>query len=65
MSDMTQLLGTKELHSFVAYSLRIYVYAYDTEVDHLSIDHFRDLLVHYLLNIKWNLLMNHKSSKFP
>jgi hypothetical protein len=60
MSDMAQLLGAKELHSFVANSLIIYDYAYDTKVDHLFVDHFRDPLVHYLLNINWYLLINHK-----
>jgi hypothetical protein len=49
---MTQLLGAKELHSIVTHSLLIYDYAYDTEFDHLVLDHFQDPLVHYLLNIK-------------
>jgi hypothetical protein len=46
---MAHLLGAKELQSFVAYSLRSYDYAYDTEVDILIADRFQDLLVHYLL----------------
>jgi hypothetical protein len=46
---MAQLLGAKELHSFVAYSLKIYDYARDTQADILSADHCQDLLVHYLL----------------
>jgi hypothetical protein len=41
---MTQLLLANELHSFVAYLLIPYDYAYDTEVDH-----FQYHLVHYLL----------------
>jgi hypothetical protein len=49
MSDMAQLLGAKELHSFVVYLLRAYDYVYDTEVDLWSSDRYRDLLVHYLL----------------
>jgi hypothetical protein len=32
-SDMTQFLGAKEPHSFVAYSFLVYDYAYDTQVD--------------------------------
>jgi hypothetical protein len=46
MSDMAQFLGAKELHSFVAYSLMIYDYAYDTQVDIWTADRFQDLLVH-------------------
>jgi hypothetical protein len=49
MIDMAQLLGAKELHSFVAYSLVPYDYAYDTEVDNLFADRFQDNLVHYQL----------------
>jgi hypothetical protein len=51
MSDMAQLLRAKEVHSFVAHSVIIYDYAYDTESDHLFVDHFRNLIFHYLLNI--------------
>jgi hypothetical protein len=39
MSDMAQLLGAKELKSFVTYSLQIYDYASDTEVDHVPMDY--------------------------
>jgi hypothetical protein len=49
MSDMTHLLGAKELHFFVSYSLIPYDYAYDTEVDIWTSDRFLDFLVHYLL----------------
>jgi hypothetical protein len=49
MSDMAQLSGAKELHSFVAYLVKIYDYAYDTEVDIWTSDLFLDFLVHYLL----------------
>jgi hypothetical protein len=52
MSDMAQLLGAKELQSFVAYSLIIYDYSYDTEVDIWTVDRFQDFLVHYMLKIK-------------
>jgi hypothetical protein len=54
LNDMAQLLGAKELHSFVAYSLIIYDDAYDTKVDILFADLFQNLLVHYLLMIKLN-----------
>jgi hypothetical protein len=46
---MAQFLGAKELHSFVAYSLVPYDYAYDTEADILTADLFQDNLVHYQL----------------
>jgi hypothetical protein len=47
---MAQLVGAKELHSFVVNPLGIYDYAYDTEVDILTANRFQDLLlVHYLL----------------
>jgi hypothetical protein len=44
---MAQLLGAKELHSFIAYSLIPYDYAYDTKEDILTADRFQDNLVHY------------------
>jgi hypothetical protein len=55
MSDMAHFLGAKERQSFVAYSLRIYDYAYDTEVDLLFADRCQDLFVHYLLMSKLNI----------
>jgi hypothetical protein len=49
MSEMAQLLGAKELQSFVPYSFKIYDYAYDTEVDIWTADLCQDHIVHYLL----------------
>jgi hypothetical protein len=52
MNDMTQLLGAKELHSFIVYSFRNYDNSNDTEVDICPADLIQDLLVHYLLTSK-------------
>jgi hypothetical protein len=52
MSDMAQLLGAKEPHSFIANPLIPYDYASDTQVDILTADRFQYLLVHYLLKSK-------------
>jgi hypothetical protein len=49
---MAQLFGTKELHSFVAYSLKIYDYAYDTKVDLFCFYLTQNLLFHSKLMIK-------------
>jgi hypothetical protein len=54
MSYMTQLLGAKELHSFVAYSFLVYHYAYGTEVDIWPADYYQDVFVHFLLTTKLN-----------
>jgi hypothetical protein len=54
MSYMAQRLGAKELHSFFAYSLIPYDYAYDTKEDNLFADSFQDHLVHYMLMSKLN-----------
>jgi hypothetical protein len=43
---MAQLLGAKELHSFVANPFIIYDYAYDTKVDHIVFYLPQDLLSH-------------------
>jgi hypothetical protein len=43
---MAHLLGAKELHSFVAYSLIIYDYVYHTEVDLFFFYLAQDLLFH-------------------
>jgi hypothetical protein len=51
---VTQLLGAKELHSFVAISLRIYDYAYDTKVDHFLFYLTHNLLSHYKLMLNYN-----------
>jgi hypothetical protein len=51
---MTHFLGAKELHSFFAYSLIPYDYAYDTKEDNLFSDRFQDHLVHYMLMSKLN-----------
>jgi hypothetical protein len=50
---MAQLLGAKELQPFVAYSLKIYDYAYDTEKDHPIFCYLtQDVLVHSKLILK-------------
>jgi hypothetical protein len=49
---MAQLFGTNELQSFVAYMLRVYVYAYDTEADLFFYYLMQDLLFHSKLMIK-------------
>jgi hypothetical protein len=49
---MAQLLGAKELQSFVANSMQIYDYAYASEVDILTADRFQYLSFHYLLKSK-------------
>jgi hypothetical protein len=54
MNDMAQFLGAKEPHSFVVNPLKIYDYAYDTQVDNLFADRFQDNLVHCLLISKLN-----------
>jgi hypothetical protein len=51
---MAKFLGAKELHSFVANSLGIYDYAYDTQVDILTADRFHYISVHSLLKNKLN-----------
>jgi hypothetical protein len=52
LSDMAQLLGAKELQSFVAYLFLIYDYAYDTEVDLFLFYLIQDLLFHSKLLLK-------------
>jgi hypothetical protein len=49
---MAQLLGAEERQSFVAYSLRIYDYAYDTEVDRFFFYLSQDILFHSQLKFK-------------
>jgi hypothetical protein len=51
---MANLLGAKELQSFVVNPLRNYDYAYDTQVDIWFANLFQDHLVHYLLMSKLN-----------
>jgi hypothetical protein len=46
MSDMAQLLGAKDLHSFVSYLLRIFDYAYDTKVGIWFANCLQYVLVH-------------------
>jgi hypothetical protein len=63
MNDMAQFLGAKELHSFVVYSLIIYDYAYDTEVDIWLADRLQDYtLVHYLLINKLRIIFSNNDS---
>jgi hypothetical protein len=52
MIDMAHLLGAKELQSFVAYSFRIYDYAYDTEEDLFLFYLSQDILFHSQLMLK-------------
>jgi hypothetical protein len=49
---MTHILGAKEPHSFVANPLRIYGYAYDTEVDPFFCNLSRDIRSHSKLMLK-------------
>jgi hypothetical protein len=51
---MAQLLGAKELHSFVANLLIIYDYVYDTEVDIWTAGRFLEYPVHFLMINKLN-----------
>jgi hypothetical protein len=55
---MTQLLRAKELYFFVAYSLIIYDYAYDTKVDIWTAERFQDYLLHYLLMSKLKIILS-------
>jgi hypothetical protein len=52
LSDMAQLLGAKELHSFITYLLRSYDYADYTQVDRSFFYLIQDVLSHPKLMLK-------------
>jgi hypothetical protein len=55
MSDMAQLLGAKELQSFIVQLFGIYDYANDTELDLFIWDSAQDNLFHYKFMLKLNI----------
>jgi hypothetical protein len=57
---MAQLLGTEELHSFVAYSLINYDYAYNTKVDLFLCYLAQNLLSHLKFHDKIKIILNVK-----